>query len=432
MTLPAPKRSELQWTDEEDVELFNGVVKHGKNWTAIRKDEDFDILPQRTAVDLKDRYRSRWPDKFYSLNPPHQQTIAAASPPKAARVRRPFSDKESLYLLFGFLKYGHQWARISEHIHYPFNASNRTGEDLRFRFRNIKKQCGWQAYDHATLNEAVREEVVRLRNKLERDGTVGRDTHGELWSLDVPENGEVDGDEDGVGGMAGAAAEQQDAMNVDDAEGQQEEEKQRQRQQQEEETEEEEEEEIPLQRIRKDRAEVPHEQPATIEVPSSVEPPKRRALPWEPRAARTRSPAKSAPARQEVNDGPSRTQNGNAQRQEIEPRTVVPDSLPQHYPMEDLFSQEVINNDIVEDSEAENEREGEDGWSEFGDEEESLEGHENPFWITVVPSPQSAPATRPVVSTPSIRPRLAPQEEAEADRREVMKMANIAGFFQRR
>lgn len=57
-------RARKKWTDEETKQLLLGVQKHGiGNWKKISEDEDF-TFNGRTAVHIKDRFRTCFPDGF--------------------------------------------------------------------------------------------------------------------------------------------------------------------------------------------------------------------------------------------------------------------------------------------------------------------------------------------------------------------------------
>lgn len=169
---PKPRKVPCKWTDDETKDLLRGVEKHGSGkWKSILNDEAFSF-ENRTAVDLKDRYRvciSR-PNKSRNdieaqrsaepLTPSSPSTIntlvsskktkeqrdsqsATASHPseplstKAAgsrRARRAWTSDEDEKLLKGVAKHGFQWTAI--HDDPELDLSHRKATDLRDRIRN--------------------------------------------------------------------------------------------------------------------------------------------------------------------------------------------------------------------------------------------------------------------------------------------------------
>ncbi len=61
---PIAKRKERRlFTEEEDADLLKGYKAHGPQWSRIREDASLD-LHSRRAVDLRDRFRNRYPDLY--------------------------------------------------------------------------------------------------------------------------------------------------------------------------------------------------------------------------------------------------------------------------------------------------------------------------------------------------------------------------------
>lgn len=60
----APRRSRHGYSPAEDAALLQGFEKHGNAWAVIRQDPDFTVLAGRKATDLRDRMRTRYPDKY--------------------------------------------------------------------------------------------------------------------------------------------------------------------------------------------------------------------------------------------------------------------------------------------------------------------------------------------------------------------------------
>jgi hypothetical protein len=99
----------------------------------------------RTSVDLKDRFRTYFPEDYKRLYPNATSTRERASPqtlaPEAAtfskakrKDRTPFSKTEDTNLLIGFGKHGGKWSSIQKDD--SLGLAHRRSTDLRDRFRN--------------------------------------------------------------------------------------------------------------------------------------------------------------------------------------------------------------------------------------------------------------------------------------------------------
>lgn len=103
----------------------------------------------RTAMDLKDKFRTHFNDSYRQLYPNARTHIAAPSAPKPvakvesnahlfdksrSRKRRPFTAEEDEALKEGYQNHGPSWATIC--CHPVFKLQNRRSTDLRDRFRN--------------------------------------------------------------------------------------------------------------------------------------------------------------------------------------------------------------------------------------------------------------------------------------------------------
>ncbi|CAM0135327.1 unnamed protein product [Umbelopsis sp. WA50703] len=132
-----------KWTALETADLIDGCVKYGVgNWKRILSDSQF-TFHGRSAVDLKDRFRTVYPSEYKRLYPGSKRVHERKkSPeiqaPKLTRVRRrerrAFTAEEDEMLLKGVEKHGVAWAKIAKDE--EFNLSHRTSTDLRDRFRN--------------------------------------------------------------------------------------------------------------------------------------------------------------------------------------------------------------------------------------------------------------------------------------------------------
>ena len=64
---PSKRRKRGTYSAEEDEAIVKGVEKHGNAWAVMRLDVEFSVLINRTATDLRDRYRARYPEKHKEL-----------------------------------------------------------------------------------------------------------------------------------------------------------------------------------------------------------------------------------------------------------------------------------------------------------------------------------------------------------------------------
>ena len=68
----ANRRERRAFSDEEDAQLLKGFTAYGPLWARIRQDSDLN-LHSRTAMDLRDRFRNRYPEKYaeagYKIRP---------------------------------------------------------------------------------------------------------------------------------------------------------------------------------------------------------------------------------------------------------------------------------------------------------------------------------------------------------------------------
>ncbi|KAE9973549.1 hypothetical protein BLS_003548 [Venturia inaequalis] len=176
---PKVAKTRKKWSEEETADLVKGVSTFGIGaWKRILQHPEYKFNT-RTAVDLKDRFRTCFPDQYRSAasekarTPPElvDQTcepsrpksagLAAASaeeksqtsggdgklaedtnrlrlstafPKSQRRTRRPFTAEEDEAILRGFEKYGAQWQKIKSDP--DLNLDSRARTDLRDRFRN--------------------------------------------------------------------------------------------------------------------------------------------------------------------------------------------------------------------------------------------------------------------------------------------------------
>ena len=173
------RRARHTWDEEETGDLLRGVAKFGiGNWKKILECPEFKFH-NRTAVDLKDRFRTCCPEEYRKVGStdkappksPPKPTIedtnqkpgrkkSSEGPateksskfehklpdelarlgiegpfPKAQRrTRRGFTAEEDQAILRGFEKYGAKWTKIQSDPDLGLTSRSRT--DLRDRFRN--------------------------------------------------------------------------------------------------------------------------------------------------------------------------------------------------------------------------------------------------------------------------------------------------------
>ena len=120
------------------------ISRYGANRVRILEDPSLKFN-NRTSVDLKDRFRTYFPEDYKRLYPNATSTRERASPqtlaPEAAsfnkakrKDRTPFSKAEDTNLLIGFGKYGGKWSSIQKDE--SLGLGHRRSTDLRDRFRN--------------------------------------------------------------------------------------------------------------------------------------------------------------------------------------------------------------------------------------------------------------------------------------------------------
>lgn len=177
------RRQRLGWSAEETADLMEGCKRHGVgNWKKILTDETLSFN-HRTAVDLKDRFRTSFPEEYARLYPNakthkmrrrtengagagagagtmvmHAATGwndamgggttglsragSVGSPGSGGanlvkinrKERRAFSKQEDANLFLGFQRHGPAWSKIQRDP--TLNFQERRSTDLRDRFRN--------------------------------------------------------------------------------------------------------------------------------------------------------------------------------------------------------------------------------------------------------------------------------------------------------
>ncbi|KAJ8075732.1 hypothetical protein PM082_021362 [Marasmius tenuissimus] len=158
----AEKKQRKKWSTEETQMLVDGCNKHGVgNWKTILGDPEFKF-DNRSPVDLKDRFRTYFPDAYKQHYPnarTHLSSKIRSTLPDGSSLfektrskkRRPFTEEEDRALKAGYEKHGTVWAAI---VKDPiFQEQNRRSTDLRDRFRNAYPDL-YQAAGYKPRNSA--------------------------------------------------------------------------------------------------------------------------------------------------------------------------------------------------------------------------------------------------------------------------------------
>ncbi|KAF9459396.1 hypothetical protein BDZ94DRAFT_1312417 [Collybia nuda] len=139
------KKQRKKWSPEETQMLVDGCNRHGVgNWKAILGDPTL-TFDNRSPVDLKDRFRTYFPDAYKQHYPnarTHLSSKVRSTLPDGSSLfektrskkRRPFTEEEDRALKAGYEKHGTVWATIVKDP--VFQEQGRRSTDLRDRFRN--------------------------------------------------------------------------------------------------------------------------------------------------------------------------------------------------------------------------------------------------------------------------------------------------------
>ncbi|EGN92622.1 hypothetical protein SERLA73DRAFT_172732 [Serpula lacrymans var. lacrymans S7.3] len=156
------KKQRKKWTEEETQMLVDGCNAWGVgNWKAILKDPKLKF-DNRSPVDLKDRFRTYFPDAYKEHYPnakTHLSSKVRSTLPDGRSIfektrskkRRPFTEEEDRALKAGYEKHGTVWATIVKDP--VFQEQNRRSTDLRDRFRNAFPEL-YQAAGYKPRNTA--------------------------------------------------------------------------------------------------------------------------------------------------------------------------------------------------------------------------------------------------------------------------------------
>lgn len=171
--------AKLKWTEDETQALVEGCNKHGVgSWTQILSDAD--LMPRfsdRTPGDLKDRFRTYFPDSYHEMYPNAKTHWGGQSRGKApdgrsifekgkVKERRPFTEEEDRALLRGYKMYGSHWALIARD---PAFKNQRRSTDVRDRFRNAFPE----EYARAGYKPRSKAKSKSAKNKAAQSKEVG-------------------------------------------------------------------------------------------------------------------------------------------------------------------------------------------------------------------------------------------------------------------
>ncbi|KAK0940891.1 hypothetical protein LTR29_007609 [Friedmanniomyces endolithicus] len=87
------RRCRRGYSATEDEALLTGFNKHGNQWAAIRSDEDLGFEQHRTATDLRDRMRTRYPDLYAKAGLAPRPEIFP-KPAKRGKDEEPHTDDD--------------------------------------------------------------------------------------------------------------------------------------------------------------------------------------------------------------------------------------------------------------------------------------------------------------------------------------------------
>jgi hypothetical protein len=178
---PGKKGKRSRWTPEETQCLIEGVAKFGiGHWKEILMHPEFKFKEGRNAMDLKDRFRTCYPEEYRKSGAQtnRNEVLVDESGKRRGRgsrtthelakmglntqmgfrkserrQRNAFTEEEDEALLRGFQKYPAQWKKIQ--LDPELGLTHRTRTDLRDRFRNRYPQRFKEAgYKHKAKQSA--------------------------------------------------------------------------------------------------------------------------------------------------------------------------------------------------------------------------------------------------------------------------------------
>nr|POE62544.1 telomere-associated protein 1 [Quercus suber] len=88
------RRTRTAYTPFEDRALLEGFAIYGSTWAAILEDAKDIFRPQRTATDLRDRFRTRYPEEYAKIGLAPRPEVFPPPPQRKARTRTPDLNTE--------------------------------------------------------------------------------------------------------------------------------------------------------------------------------------------------------------------------------------------------------------------------------------------------------------------------------------------------
>lgn len=186
------------WTQTETKALVDGCNKHGiGNWKAVLNDKELAMhFNGRTPGDLKDRFRTYFPDAYHELYPNAKTHTSRAVRSKApdgksifekgkTKERRPFTVAEDEVLRKGYEQFGSHWAVIAKNAVFE---GRRKSTDLRDRFRNafpsLYLQAGYKP--RAKSQKKERRQSSGNGSFIQVDNTLGSQLDWQADALQRP------------------------------------------------------------------------------------------------------------------------------------------------------------------------------------------------------------------------------------------------------
>ncbi|KAH9821023.1 hypothetical protein DFH28DRAFT_923466 [Melampsora americana] len=180
-----------KWTKEETEALVRGCNTFAiGQWKAIRDNDP--LLANRSPGDLKDRFRTYFPDAYRKHYPNAKTHISTRvrsldsqgkslfSEGAGRKERKQFSFEEDEALKKGYAKFGTAWSSIQRD---PI-LSSRKATDLRDRFRNAFPDLYSAAAGYKSRSRKA--SASDMFSYLPNEGSSTTGPHGTFEAMDVP------------------------------------------------------------------------------------------------------------------------------------------------------------------------------------------------------------------------------------------------------
>ncbi|KAF4583299.1 MYB DNA-binding domain containing protein [Ophiocordyceps camponoti-floridani] len=172
-----------KWSDEETEHLLLGAYRHGiGKWTTILEDPDF-TFDDRTAGDLKDRFRTCCPDEWRTSPGGYQSD----SSPPACRSRKSICSDVSLTDQQTRERPQHQQPHYDHgynqnHNHHPPDQSASHPEQKKSRAHRKKMEDLVKLGIHGPFKKSHRRERRPFTENDDREILEGLDIYGPAWT----------------------------------------------------------------------------------------------------------------------------------------------------------------------------------------------------------------------------------------------------------